>query len=166
MGAPMANPAPLTPKVKRGGPRPNSGPKKGSKFRKTIEREEQKKQELALVERNRPTSLKIMDDMMMAAAGYASRYQPMYGPNGNLISGDEAKFKMWATLAVEWGSRLAPYRHARLKAVLLQTENTPPTAQPLGPQSPGQILDMEKARDPQQAVSTYLRLVAAAVEDE
>jgi len=60
-----------------------------------------------------PLAKEIVEQFMLIAAGYASKYQPGK-PDGN-----EAKFKEWAKLAVEWAAELAPFQSPKFKAIVI-----------------------------------------------
>jgi len=100
----------------RGGRRIGAGRRKGSKSKSTIEREQLIEQTAARHDpskRGDPLAKEVVEQFMLIAAGYASKYQP------GKPEGDEKKFLQWAKLAVEWAAELAPYQSPKFRAIVI-----------------------------------------------
>lgn len=161
----------------RGGPRPNSGPAKGSKQKRTIARE---KELAAEAERSRQieeanaeraaaeikdaiakkTRLgkEILSEFANVLAGMAAFYQPAApGQEATKPNGDEKKFKEYAELAIYASKEVAKYESYQFRAV--QVAASPGGAQPGDNAKPmGDVIDISN----QTAVArTYREIMQA-----
>lgn len=153
-----------------------NGRTKGSKNRKTLEREERERQELAartateqLPEAKKLPSKRakqVLRDFMEVFAGMAATFQPLPPSQAQQQAAlkpyaDERKFLTYAKLARDTAEMLAPFEDPKYKAIIVAS--TPDAATP--PTQPGigaKVIDMNA--DPQRAADVYRRLIAAAVE--
>lgn len=114
------------PKGKRGGSYPGErrgGKKRGSKNKKTIEREI-----ITAIDQGRrdaPAGIakEVLAEFMMIFRGMAAKYQPMPGmakPTTVEQKNDANEFERWAMRACHTAHWLAPYQHPTYKAVLMQ----------------------------------------------
>lgn len=104
--------------MSRGGPRPNAGRKLGSRNKAVIERELLAEQVAARANMNgERLGKEVLAEFMTWFRDLAERVKPKYGPNGEVISGDEREFERWARRALQCAKDLAPYQSPQYRAI-------------------------------------------------
>lgn len=110
----------------RGGARPNTGPKVGSKKKATIERELLAERIMAEQKQKpgRKLAKEVLDDFMHLAMGLAAQFQPL--PYGVAAAPgqtpDEEKFFKYATMAGDFAGKLVKYQSPTMGIHKIQLE--------------------------------------------
>jgi hypothetical protein len=122
----------------RGGARPNSGPKKGTVYRRKLTLREGELEQLRQEARTGPGAKRVKDQMAEYATLVgllALEYQPMRTPDGNVRRGEdglpmwppgaEEQFSKYMQLFGYLAGKAAPYQSPTFKAIHLAIDAPP-----------------------------------------
>lgn len=118
----------------RGGARPGTGPKKGTKFRQTLEAElaaatAQLEALTRARQEGKELAIDVLEQCMHLSRGLAAKHQPL-APNevAHPNSGrdpNEEKFLQYFGLTIESAGKLANYQSPKYKSVTISAETSP-----------------------------------------